>query len=95
MRPEKTEGAWLERAKEILSQETVKVVVRLMMLCCGLTMLVLASFLLGPYKLHYFTLTLNIFLAGPLIMIITAIPHIMNHTAYITARGARRTAHAT
>ena len=77
MRPENNEGAWLERAKEMLSQETVKVVVRLMMLCCGLTMLVLAAFLLGPYKLHYFTLTRNIFLAGPVIMIITTVPHII------------------
>ena len=71
------EGAWQERTKEVLSQETVKVVVRLTMLCCGLTMLVLAAFLLGSYKLHYFTLAMNIFLAGPVIMIITTLPHII------------------
>ena len=77
MRPEKSEGAWRERTKEMLGQESLAVVVRLLVLCCALTLLVLASFLLGPYKLHYFTLTMNIFLAGPVIMIITAVPQII------------------
>ena len=77
MRPENSKGARWERTKEMLSQETLVVVVRLLMLCCSLTLLVLAAFLLGPYKLHYFSLVSRIFLAGPVIMIITTIPHII------------------
>ena len=77
MRAENDKGARWERTKEMLTQETVAVVVMLVMLCISLTLLVLATFLLGPNKLHYFSLVSGIFLAGPVIIIITTIPHII------------------
>ena len=77
MRSETNGGAWRERAKEMLIQESLTVVVRLLMLCSSLTMLVMAAILLGSFKLHYFTLAMNIFLSGPVIMIITAVPLII------------------
>ena len=59
-----------------LKNETIIQTSLLGMLCSSVTLLVMTGFLIGSYKIHYFTLAREIFLFGPVVMIIASISHI-------------------
>ena len=76
MKPKKEDQQCQKRMEYFLKNETIIQTSLLVMLCCSVTLLVMTGFLIGSYKIHYFTLAREIFLFGPVLMIIASICHI-------------------
>ena len=77
MKPGKEDQQCWGRLEKLLRNQTIRQICLLLILSCGLTLLLITAFLIGSFKLHYFTLAMELFLLSPVMMIVASIAHIV------------------